>query len=188
MTDQVCGIDAFHAAQWAAEAREAAGPPAGRSREMRLDLARRTDVLRRQQAAMVQRTDEKMRDSALLHRPAPPRAVLVHRDPRFVDRVAQALQDSGVDVVLRLDNGADAVGAVVAEQPDLLLVEDKLPMVGGAEVLRQVLPFCPCTIAAGHAWSDSSVVELLEAGARSAYTRRVGPADVGRALGELVRA
>ena len=184
--DQVRGIDAFNAARRAA-AREEAAASAQRSREMRLDLARRMDVVRRQHEALVRRTEEHMRSSAhLLQAHAPARAVLVHRDPRFLDRVCAVLEQSGIDVVVRLDNGADAVGAVVAEQPDLLLVEDKLPMLGGAEVLRQVLQYAPRTLAAGTAWSDSSVAELLEAGARSAYTRRVTPADVARGLCGLV--
>ena len=188
VADQVKAIDAWNASRRAAAVREGASATAQRSREMRLDLARRMDVVRRQHTALVERTDAHMRSSAhLLQASAPPRAVLVHRDPRFLDRVCGVLAAGGVEVVVRLDNGADAVGAVVAEQPDLLLVEDKLPMLGGAEVLRQALPYSPRTLAVGQAWSDDSVAELLEAGARSAYTRRVLPADVGRGLCQLVR-
>ncbi len=43
-------------------------------------------------------------------------------------------------------NGADAVGTVVAEQPDLLLVEDLLAMVPGELVVREAARFSPSTV------------------------------------------
>ena len=188
LCDQVLAIDAWHAARRAEQAAEAASAVAQRSREMQLDLARRMDVVRRQHAAMVARTEEHLRSSAhLLAARQPARALVVHRDTWFVDRVCRSLRERGIEVVVELDNGADAVGVVVAEQPDLLLVQDRLPMLGGAQVLRQALPFAPRTVAVGHVDSDAAVSELLEAGARAAYTRRVPPVDVAQALSDLVR-
>ena len=57
-----------------------------------------------------------------------------HRQAWFRGKVASGLQAGGVAVEADLENGADALGAVVAEQPDFLLVEDKLPMVSGLDL------------------------------------------------------
>ena len=112
--------------------------------------------------------------------------VFVHRNAWFTDKVCAALLGSGLEVVARLTNGAEAVGVAVAEQPDLLLVEDSLPMLSGETVVREVLACAPATIAVGQVASDSGVASMLEAGARAAFTRRVPPADVARGLVALL--
>ena len=187
--DQQAGVAAWQAAARIAEVAENAEATRARSREMRLDLDRRMDVVRRQQAALVERTRQQVEASNALLRPdAPPRVVVVHRSAWFRDKVVAGLVDSGLDVVARLDNGADAVGVSVAEQPDLLFVEDKLPMLGGVEVVRQVLEFAPHTIAAAQVEYDSDIPVLLDIGARAAFPRRVPPADVARELALLLSA
>ena len=181
--DQIAGIDAWNAARRIEEIREQAAEAAGRSREMRLDLARRMDVIRRQQQALIERTHEQLRSSAhLLHDVAPARAMVVHRNDWFKDKVIAGLTTGGIQVVARLENGADAVGVAVAEQPDLILVEDRLPMISGEDVIRQVRQFAPGTIVTAQAANDWEIAPLLEAGATTAFTRRVPPADVAHDL------
>lgn len=187
--DQIEGIQAWNVARRAIEIAEEAEAARARSREMRLDLSRRMDVVRRQHQAMVQRTEEQLRESAyVLRTAAPARAVVVHRNDWFKDKLIDGLRSGGVEVVARLENGADAVGVAVAEQPDLILVEDKLPMVNGIDVIRQVLEYAPGTIAAAQVSLDDGIAAVLDAGARTAFTRRVPPADVARDLCALVRA
>lgn len=187
--DQLDAIEAWNVARRAIEMAEESAAARARSREMRLDLARRMDVVRRQHQAMIQRTEEQLRESAhLLRTGAPARAIVVHRNDWFKDKLIDGLRRGGVDVVARLENGADAVGVAVAEQPDLLLVEDKLPMLSGVDVIRQVLRYAPRTIAGAQVCVDDGIAELLDAGARTAFTRRVPPADVARDLCALVRA
>lgn len=160
-----------------------------RTREARLDRDRMLDVTRREHDAIVQRTEAQLRDSArLLRRDASCRAVVVHRNEWFTGKVCAVLEEHGIEVVARLDNGADGVGTCIAEQPDLLLVEDSLPMLSGAQVVRKVVSWSPHTIAAGHVGHDGAVASMLDAGARSAWTRRVPPVDVGLALCRLVHA
>lgn len=58
--------------------------------------------------------------------------MLAHRNEWFLTtRVAQRLTDEGVRVVARTDNGAEGIGLVVAEQPDLVPVEATVTMVQG---------------------------------------------------------
>ncbi|MCU1672140.1 MAG: Two component transcriptional regulator, LuxR family [Frankiales bacterium] len=185
--DQLAGIGAWNASHRPLTLVEDDAAAAGRSREMRLDLARRMDVVRRQHEAIVARTGQHLAQSTRLVRDAAPaRAVLAHRNAWFLEKVGAGLVAAGVDVVAQVENGADAVGVSVAEQPDLLLVEDKLPMINGAEVIRQVLQFAPRTLAVAHVSYEDAIAPLLEAGARTAFTRRVPPAEVARDLCLLV--
>ena len=183
---QLDAIDRWHAARRSAQS---AAQLTAASREARMDLARRMDVLRAEHRALVARTEAQLRSSAeLLRRPAPGRAIVVHRNSWFTDKVCAELETRHVQVVARLTNGAEAVGAVVAEQPDLLLVEDTLPMLTGEDVVREVRAFAPHTRIGAHVAYDNHVAAMLEAGADCAYTRRVPPAEVAQGLADLVLA
>lgn len=184
---QLEGLEAWHARRRVQEEAAATGQ---RSREQRLDLARRMDVIREQHRAIVARTDAQLRESARLLRVVDrPRVVVVHRNAWFTDKVCSALLGSGLEVVARLTNGAEAVGVAVAEQPDLLLVEDSLPMLPGVAVVREVLACSPGTAVAAQVASDDGIATMLDAGAKAAYARRVPPADVASGLvGLLARA
>jgi len=189
LADQLRGISAWNAARRAIEMAEDAAASGARSREMRLDLDRRMEVIRRQHEALVRRTEERLADSArLLRSPAPARAVVVHRNEWFKDKLIAGLIDGGVEVIGRLENGADGVGIAVAEQPDLIVVEDKLPMISGEDVIRQVRQFSPVTIGIVQVSYDDGVASALEAGAHTAFTRRVPPAEVARDICQLITA
>lgn len=114
------------------------------------------------------------------------RVVIAHRSDWFVDRIASVLAEQGIHVVARLDNGADAVGTVIAEQPDVLLVEDSLAMVAGEQVIRAVQNFSPDTAVVAQAAYSDRVGALLEAGAAAVFTRQIPPADVVRSLVQLL--
>ena len=181
---QLSAIERWHEARRATQ--EAAQRSAA-SREARMDLARRLDVIRAEHRAIVARTDAQLRSSVeLLQRTTTRRAIVVHRNSWFMDKVAADLGLRSIEVVTKLTNGAEAVGAVVAEQPDLLLVEDSLPMMSGEDVVREVRRFAPLTRIGAQVAYDDRIAAMLEAGAHSAYTRRVPPADVAAALAGLL--
>jgi CheY-like chemotaxis protein len=181
---QLEAIDRWHAAR---RETQAAVQRAAASREARMDLARRMDVIRTEHRAIVERTDAHLRSSAeLLQRTAPRRAIVVHRNKWFSDKVCADLARRSVVVVASLVNGAEAVGATLAEQPDLLLVEDSLPMMSGEDVVREVRAFAPATRIGAHVGYDERIAAMLEAGADTAYTRRVPPADVAEGLAGLL--
>jgi CheY-like chemotaxis protein len=183
LADQLAGIDAWNRSRrelevWASE-------PG--SREMRLDAARRLDVIRRQQQALIEATERQLRDTGGPLRSAPaPRAVVVHRNDWFKNKVGAELRAGGLEVVIELSNGADAVGVVVAEQPDVLLMEDKLPMLDGIDVLREVRRFAPKTLVTVQVVDDSEIGPFLDAGACTAFIRRIPPADLAEAICELL--
>lgn len=159
------------------------------SREALLDLSRRHDVVERQRLALIDWTDRQLRDSdRVLRSVAPLRAMVVHRHEWFKGKVIAGLEAAGIAVVADLENGADAVGVVVAEQPDLLLLENKLHMLFGLEVTRAVRTYSPATLVVAQVENDSEIGPFLEAGAATAYTRRIPPADIVAALCEYLAA
>ncbi len=152
-----------------------------------MDAARSLEVLRRQHDAVVARADEQLRASGqLLRSTVERRVVIAHRSDWLVRRLEQTLEDRGVLLVARTDNGADAVGLVVAEQPDLVLLEDTLAMLPGSEVVREVRRFSPDTLVAVQAAHGGRVGELLDAGATTVFTRQVPPHEVIRSVLSLV--
>ena len=183
---QLQAIDRWHQAR---RAMQATGDGGSASRETRMDLARRMDVIRTEHQAIVERTEAHLRTSVEpMQRRAQLRAIVVHRNAWFADKVSSELELRQIRVVARLTNGAEAVGAVVAEQPDLLLVEDSLPMMSGEDVVREVCTFAPLTRIGAQVAYDDRIAAMLEAGAHTACTRRVVPADVARGLAELLEA
>lgn len=181
---QIDAIDRWNRARRAAEQ---SALLLARTREAKLDLDRMLDVTRREHEAMIARAQEHLRDSARVLRGASARrAIVVHRSDWFKDKLCAVLEEHGIEVVLRLDNGADAVGACIAEQPDLLLVEDSLPMLSGAQVVRKVRTWSPQTLSAAQVAHEERIAELLEAGAKAAWSRRVPPADIGLGLSALI--
>jgi hypothetical protein len=162
---------------------EGASAVAARSREMRMDVARSLEVLRREHDAVVARAHEQLRvTGSLLQGTAERRVVIAHRNEWFVGKVAHALRDRGLLVVAQVDNGADAVGIAVAEQPDLLVVEDTLAMVPGEQVVRDVREYCPHTLVAAQVAHGDRVGTLLQAGAAAVFTRQVPPLDAVRSM------
>lgn len=187
LRQQVQAISAFSTARRVRE-QAVAEMAAGRSREMRMDATRSLAVLRRQQQALIARAHEQLAVTGeLLHETAERRVVLAHRHEWFVDTVARRLEDGGVRVVARLDNGADAVGVTVAEQPDLVLVGDTLAMLSGEQVVRDVRRFAPDALVAAQVPGADQVGALLDAGTSAVFTRQVSPFDVALGLLDLLR-
>jgi CheY-like chemotaxis protein len=183
LVDQLAGINAWNRTRreverWACQAG---------SREERLDRARRLDVVRRQHSALVEATERQLRDTGRPLRAAPaPRIVVAHRNDWFKNKVSTGLSASAVQIVAELSNGADAVGVVVAEQPDLLLLEDKLPMLSALDVLAEVRHLAPRTHVTVQVGNDHEIGPFLEAGARTAFSRRIPPADIATAICDLL--
>lgn len=183
---QLTGLDA-----WVEEldaARRAAADQSA-SREQRMGAARRRDALELAHAVVVERLDAQLARSVRpLQQWVPPRVVLAHRHDWFVDRLATGLARHGVEVLDRATTGAEVVGVCVAEQPDLVLVEDPLPMVPAEEAVEQLRRFVPGALVVACVPYDDRVQALLDAGATAAHTRRVPPEDVCRAVVALLAA
>ena len=133
------------------------------SREQLLDRGRLRHGL--QQA--LARYEDCVRTSADLAGGAP--AVLIaHRQSWFVAKLEATLARSGVAVTAACDNGADALGLLIATQPAVLIAEQRLALIDGEELAEQARQYAPSTAVALHS--------------REATTIRTGPDRTPRIL------
>jgi DNA-binding NarL/FixJ family response regulator len=114
--------------------------------------------------------------------------VVVNRNPWFVDRLCLALEQYGIDMVARLSNGAEALGVTIAEQPDLLLIEDAMALMRGEDVIAQAQQFAPRTLLAIQVDRESRAKDLTAMGADAALSRQRAPVDVAADIAGLVAA
>lgn len=182
---QLAGIAEFNRAR---ELRRGArSGDASLTREQRMDLDRQEEVRQREHDALVARLQAQLEgDIRPILSASPRRLVIAHRNAWFVGKVSAAMEEHALEVVARLDNGADAVGTIIAEQPDLVLVEDALEMVPGLQVVRDVRQFCPETVIAAQVAHADRADALVEAGAAAVFTRSIPPADVAAGLLQLL--
>ena len=172
---QLRALDEWH--------RRRTAPPVvpGQSREARLDEARRRDVADREREALHGWADVMQREE-FSGKGATPRAVLAHRNEWLREKLCETLRDRGVDVVASTDDGAEAAAAIVMEQPDLVFIEDLLPSLSGLELTRRTHLYAPDALVGVHALGPDRMSQLLEAGARAAFSRRIPPAQIAREL------
>ena len=175
---QLAGLDAWTRRRATALATTSPG-----SREDRMDVARRQEVLAAQQAGILRRLDAQLEGSAApLRSGLAARAVVVHKNSWFCSKLVAVLQEGGVEVLEVVGNGAEGLGVVVAEQPELVLVEDVLPMLPGEDVVREARALAPRAVVVAQVDYPERVPALLEAGASAAYTRRVPPVEVAAGM------
>jgi CheY-like chemotaxis protein len=184
LQDQLDGVTAW---QTAARAREVTESARRDNREVRVEARRRLEALRRVNAAVLARADAAIIESVQLFRPAPPRAVVVHRQDWMREKLTVGLMHEGVAVIAEADDGADALGISIAEQPDLVVLEDRLPSFPAVDVILSLREFAPRTVLAAQVESDNSVGPLLEAGAVAVFNRRVAPGELCCQLVDLLR-
>jgi len=151
------------------------------SREERMDAQRRLDALQRTQEALLARSGTS---------PAPlenhPRAVLVHRNAWLRDKLRLHLAELGVQVLAEAEDGAEGLGIAIAEQPDIVVVEDRLPSLPAVELVTALREYVLGALVAAHVEHQEDVPGLVEAGADAVFSRRVPPSDMADALAALL--
>jgi CheY-like chemotaxis protein len=151
------------------------------SREDRMDAQRRLDGLRRTQEALQARAHT-------VHAPPEdrPRAVLVHRNAWLRDKLTLHLAELGVQVLAEAEDGAEGLGIAIAEQPDVVLLEDRLPSLPAVELVAGVREYVPDALVAAHVEHQEDVPALVEAGASAVFSRRVPPEVIADELAGLL--
>lgn len=110
-----------------------------------------------------------------------PTVVIAHRSRWFADRIRRYLETNGARVLECTDNGAIALGVIIAEQPDCVLVSDRLVMVSGEQLLTQTARYAPLTKHVVHA-EHSPDLPFQRAG-----TQVLGPGHRPEAVADAVR-
>lgn len=175
---QARAIDAWLAAR---RGREQALHDRSMTRDERMDAAREVEALQRTHEAIISRGARGL-DA---ERDAPGvTAVVAHRHTWFVHKLSLLLDGQGVTVLAGTDNGAEALGAVVAEQPDIVLVGGRLAMMHGRSLLAESRLYAPGALLAAQA-SDPQEGETLRAAADTVFLRHHTPAVIADALVDL---
>jgi CheY-like chemotaxis protein len=147
------------------------------TREQRLDARRRIDALKRAHSALLEQADRLVEDTHALLDGGPARGIVVHRDPWMRRRLSESFNQVGLRVVAEADDGAEGLGLAILEQPEVLLLESRLPSMTGLEVVSSARELAPKTLIAVQVDHDGDMTALLDAGADAVYNRRL-PAAV----------
>lgn len=118
------------------------------------------------------------------------RIMLVDDHDLFRAGVRSILQNQeGMVVVGEYANGEDAVEAIRAEAPDLVLMDVNMPGIGGIEATRKVLKLAPSVrvIAVTVLSDDPFPNQLLDAGARGFISKGSGSEEMLEAIRVVMR-
>lgn len=116
--------------------------------------------------------------------------MLVDDHDLFRAGVRSILQgQDGMVVVGEFANGEDAVNAVRAEAPDLILMDVNMPGIGGVEATRKILKIAPDVrvIAVTVLSDDPFPNQLLDAGARGYISKGSGSEEMLEAIRMVMR-
>jgi hypothetical protein len=171
--DQQEGLAAWHRET---TRRLALDPETEIDREAQMDARRHLAGLQRTRSAVM--AMQSRRDRGLAATGDEPRAVVVHRDEWMRKRITAELAQLGVQVIGEGEDGAIAVAMAVVEQPELLVIEDRLPWVTPLEVVSEVHRFAPRTVVAVQLEDTSDAAGLLDAGAAAVVGRMTHPAEL----------
>ncbi len=114
-----------------------------------------------------------------------PRVVVVHRYA-WTREVLRSSWESGrrAIVVAEARDGAEGLAVAVAEQPDIVFLQQRLPYLDGISVAQQLCRLVPHAVVGVQTESLGDVVAALEAGAQWAGT---GPVPAATVAAELLR-
>ena len=114
----------------------------------------------------------------------PIRCLVADDHPALVAAVPDFLENQGFEVVGRARDGLSAVAGVKETNPDVALVDYRMPHLEGAQLLEQLRESAPeMLIAVYTADSDQSIVGVVfEAGAHALILKDAPLSDLGKAL------
>lgn len=110
--------------------------------------------------------------------------VLVVEDEVLVaESVEGMLEDLGYTVVGRASNGAQAIDLVMKVQPDVILMDIKMPELNGLEASRRIFEICPTPIVLLTAYESRELVAKASSVGVGAYlTKPTSPIELEKAL------
>jgi DNA-binding NarL/FixJ family response regulator len=74
-----------------------------------------------------------------------PAILVVDDDPSFRDALVAFLEDSGISVVGSARDGAEAVDLAATSHPDVILMDLRMPVMGGLEATKRIKEAHPLT-------------------------------------------
>ena len=119
----------------------------------------------------------------------PLRIVIADDHPVFRDGLRALLNDLGAVVVAEVGDGYAAVDAVARHDPDVVLMDLRMPVLSGIEATTRITRDHPGTAVLVLTMSEdaASLQAALRAGARGYLLKEATKADIGRALNSITR-
>jgi DNA-binding NarL/FixJ family response regulator len=118
-------------------------------------------------------------------RPSPLRVIVADDQATVRDGLVVLLgMTEGIDVVGSAANGREALDVAERTRPDVILLDLRMPVLDGIETTRQLSsrhPDVAVVVLTTYA-DDASIIDALEAGARSYLTKNAARADIAQAL------
>lgn len=151
----------------------------GSAREAHQEADRRTAARDRERQALLSRLTTDPTSARV-------RVVVAHRRAWLRTALRTGLESAGIGAVEECEDGATALGAVVAAQPDVVLVQQQLPWLDGLEAVRQMRLYAPESLIAVQLDSPHAARDAREAGATLVLPRTERPQDVVARLCQLV--
>ena len=107
--------------------------------------------------------------------------VIADDHPAVLDSLSRVIEGHGISVVARVRDGDDAIHAISEHDPDVAVIDLRMPGLSGMAVARRVADRTRVILYTGH--SDGALVaEALEAGVRGFVLKEAPLADVARAI------
>jgi DNA-binding NarL/FixJ family response regulator len=104
--------------------------------------------------------------------------------PAVLAAVCAVFEDSGIEVVARARDGAEALELIQTEKPQVALLDVRMPRMSGIEIARESLRTTPETgilLYTGYA-ERALMIEALDAGARGFVLKEAPLPDLVRAV------
>ena len=113
-----------------------------------------------------------------------PRCLLADDHPALMVAISRLLSDSGFDVIGPASDGRHALALAQESQPDIALVDYRMPLLGGAALVARLSESAPgLRVVVYTADADQTVVrEALEAGADGLVLKQAPLTDLVRAM------
>ena len=141
---------------------------------------------RRTHAAVVARSSRTVDDTVRQFFGGRPLALVVHPELEARRELSSHLTGIGMEVLASCPDGAEGLGIAIVEQPDIVVLDDRIASSTGLELLADLLRWSTALVAA-QVGDELVMGAMLDGGASAVFSRRVPPAVVVEAVDALVR-
>ena len=107
------------------------------------------------------------------------RVLVAEDEPLIRLDIVETLKDAGYDVVAEAGDGREAVDLALEHEPDLCILDVKMPAVDGITAAEEILAEISCAIVMLTAYSQKELVQRAsEVGAMAYVVKPFGPDDL----------